>query len=289
MSLVCALWGFSFVVSKYAMQQGFTEMTLACVRYAFVCLVMLPALSLQEGLHFPAREDFLPLLLSGLTGVTFYFMFEYMGVMRTTVVNASLVLAAVPVFSILFGALRGKKYTPACWLGVCISMLGVFFVVYFGTNDAQGQTQGQVLLGNLFLLGAALCWVSYIEISKKQLMKHSSLYVTTWQGVFGFIALIPAALSELSHWQPVPFSGFLCALFLAVICSALCFFWYGQSLPALSSIQAAIFINVSPIVSVIAGVLLLGEPLHIAQAVGGVLILGSIFLVNIGARRSERG
>lgn len=284
MTFICATWGFSFVVSKYAMQQGFTEFTLAFVRYIFVCMIMLPILQKQEGLHLPEKKDRPAIILSGVTGVTLYFICEYMGVMRTTVVNASLVLAAIPVLSILYGALRGRVYRPACWAGVFISMVGVFFVVYFGAASESESVRGQVLLGNLLLLGASLCWVIYIELSNKLLRKYTSLNLTAWQALVGLIALAPTALLDMPRWQPISLGGIASALFLALICSGLCYFWYAQSIIALSPIQAAIFVNVNPIVAVLAGVLLLGEAVVGMQLIGGAMIVGSILLVNVGMR-----
>lgn len=286
MTFVACMWGFSFVVSKFAMQQGFGEFTLAFVRYVFVCLVMLPALRRVEGrLSLPKKGDRLAVALSGVFGISLYFMCEYLGVMRTTVANASLVLAAIPVLSILWGALRGRRYQAACWLGVAVSMLGVFLVVYFGASNASGGFDRTVLLGNLLLLGACVCWVVYIEISNRLLLRYSSLNLTTWQGVAGLIALVPMALLEVPRWRPVPVAGWLAALFLALVCSALCFFWYAQALKALSPIQAAIFVNLNPIVAVLAGVLLLGETVLPLQLLGGALIVGSILLVNVGMSR----
>lgn len=284
-SFVSGMWGFSFVVSKYAMQQGFGEFTLAFVRYVFVCLVMLPILRAREGgWNPPDRKDWPAVVLSGVTGISLYFVCEYLGVMRTTVVNASLVLAAIPVFSILWGAIRGIHYRPVCWLGMAVSLLGVFFVAYFGAREGGGFN-ATVVVGNLLLIAACVCWVVYIEISKKLLTRYSSLNLTTWQGVAGLLALLPAALLEAGRWRSVSLGGLGAALFLALVCSALCFFWYAQAISALSPIQSAIFINLNPIVAVIAGVLLLGETMMPLQLLGGALIVGSIVLVNIGMSR----
>lgn len=252
------------------------------MRYVFVCLVMLPAVRLREGgWNPPRKKDWPAVFISGALGISLYFAFEYLGVMRTTVANASLVLAAIPVFSILWGAIRGRHYRPACWLGVVVSMVGVFLIAYAGSRSG-GALDRTALVGNLLLIGACLCWVAYIEISNNLLRNYTSLNMTAWQGMAGLVALLPMALWEAPRWQPVSLGGWAAALFLALICSALCFFWNAQTITALSPIQAAIFINLSPVVAVVAGVLLLGETVSLAQIIGGALIIGSIILVNIG-------
>ncbi len=287
-SFVSIMWGLSFIASKFAMQQGFGEFTLAFVRYAMVCLIMPPLLFRRDhGVKLPAKRDFIPILLSGTAGITLYFVCEYMGVMRTTVANASLVLAAIPVLAILYGALRGRKYRAACWAGVAVSIAGVFLVVYFGARTEGGGVNTTVLLGNLLLLGACVCWVVYIEISNKLLRTYDSMTLTVWQGIAGLVTLLPLALYEgaAGKWRPVPIGGWLAVAFLAVICSALCFFWYAQAIRALSTLQVAVFINLNPIVAVAGGALFLHEGFDIRQMIGGVLIVTSILLVNAGSRR----
>ena len=282
-TFVSTMWGLSFIASKYAMQRGFGEFTLAFVRYVLVCLVMLPVLRVKEGkLTLPQRKDWPAIIISGVLGISIYFILEYMGVMRTTVANASLVLAAIPVLSILWGALRGRRYRAVCWLGVLVSLAGVFFVVYFCAASEDGGFDLSVLLGNLMLLGASVCWVVYIELSDRLLTRYTSLNLTCWQGVAGLIALLPTALLESPRWQPVAWDGWMAVLFLALICSALCFFWYAQAIRALSPMQAAAFVNLNPLVAVLGGVLLLGEPVTLMQLAGGALIVGSILMINYG-------
>lgn len=284
-TFVNVMWGLSFIASKYAMQQGFGAFTLAFVRYVFVCITMLPVLRLKEGsLHLPQKKDLPAVILSGVSGITLYLVCEYTGVMRTTAANASLMLAVVPALSIVWGAIRGKRYAPVCWLGVAVSLAGVSCVAYFGAAEAGGTLNATVLLGNLLLLGACVCWVAYVEISNRLLTRYSSLNLTTWQGVAGLIALAPLALLESPNWQPVPISAWLSVLFLALVCSAVCFFLYAQAIRNLSPMQAAIFINLNPIVTAIAGAAFLGESITAMQLVGGLLIIGSILLVNYGMR-----
>ena len=114
------------------------------------------------------------------------------------------------------------------------------------------------------------------------LTRYTSLNLTCWQGVAGLIALLPTALLESPRWQPVAWDGWMAVLFLALICSALCFFWYAQAIRALSPMQAAAFVNLNPLVAVLGGVLLLGEPVTLMQLAGGALIVGSILMINYG-------
>ena len=49
----------------------------------------------------------------------------------------------------------------------------------------------------------------------------------------------------------------------------------------MSPLASAIFINLIPLTTLLGGVLLLGETLTWQAALGGAMIIGSIFLVNM--------
>lgn len=285
-TFVSVVWGLSFVASKHALNEGFTPFTLALARYALVVAVMLPLLRAKEGrIKLPARRDIPAFIATGVTGVSLYYILEGMGVARTTVSNASLVIASIPVLSLLWGALRGRKYRAACWLGVLLSVIGVFFVVYFGASDEAGGINQSVLVGNLLLVGASACWVTYIEISDRLLTRYSSLSLTVWQSVAGLVTLVPVALFETGGIVIPPLGGWLAILYLALFCSVLGFVWYADALSALSPMQAAIFVNLNPLVAVIGGILIFGDPFTIWQGLGGALVIGSVLLVNVGMRK----
>lgn len=274
---VNVMWGLSFIASKTALGSGFGPFTLAMTRYVLTCVMMLPLLRLREGeLRLPKRGFWL-LLLSSLCGISLYFLFEYEGLARTTASNASLIIASVPVFTMLYSALfRRQRYNAACWIGVALSLVGVYFVVRYGGEG------GGSLVGNLLLLGAVVCWVAYIELTDHLLAHYgySSLELTCWQSVLGTLTLLPLSLTESVDFTAIAPVGWWATLFLAVVCSALCYILYADSIRVLKPMRTALFINLNPLAALLGGVVLLNEPLTPAQLGGGAIILISIFGVN---------
>ena len=90
------MWGLSFIASKHALSSGFSPMMLALVRYVMASACLLPMTLMKEKRLRLRRADILPMALSGLMGITLYYFFEYQGISRTSTVNASLILAAIP-------------------------------------------------------------------------------------------------------------------------------------------------------------------------------------------------
>lgn len=285
-SFVNILWGLSFIASKSALSNGFQPFSLAFVRFFAASALLLPILKKRQGSLRPPRGALPMLLLSALLGMTLYFLFEYGGLQRTSASTASLIIAAVPAFTLIYGLLfRRQRYRAVCYLGVAFSLLGVFLIVHFGADGG-----GDTLLGNFMILGACLCWVGYIQVTDVLMRKCTSLEVTAWQSLLGALTLLPCALTEGLDWPAVTPVAWLMALYLAVLCSVVAYLLYVGAVRELEPLRAALFINLNPLAAVLGGVMLLGETLSPMQLVGGAIVLASIFLVNRGsAGETKRG
>ena len=271
------MWGLSFIASKHALSSGFSPMMLALVRYVMASACLLPMTLMKEKRLRLRRADILPMALSGLMGLTLYYFFEYQGISRTSTVNASLILAAIPILTMVVEAVVDRRRMRGPQIaGAVISVAGTAIIVLGGSSEGAAS-----LAGDLLILGASVVWVAYIFISRKLRDGYSSLSMNTWQALIALVTLIPMALADPCDLGAIPASGWLAAAVLAVICSALCYWLYGNALHEMSPLASAIFINLIPLTTLLGGVMLLGETLTWQAALGGAMIIGSIFLVNM--------
>ena len=271
------MWGLSFIASKHALSSGFSPMMLALVRYVMASACLLPMTLMKEKRLRLRRADILPMALSGLMGITLYYFFEYQGISRTSTVNASLILAAIPILTMVVETVVDRRRMRGPQIaGAVISVAGTAIIVLGGSSEGAAS-----LAGDLLILGASVVWVAYIFISRKLRDGYSSLSMNTWQALIALVTLIPMALADPCDLGAIPASGWLAAAVLAVICSALCYWLYGNALHEMSPLASAIFINLIPLTTLLGGVMLLGETLTWQAALGGAMIIGSIFLVNM--------
>ena len=271
------MWGLSFIASRHALSSGFSPMMLALVRYVMASACLLPMTLMKEKRLRLRRADILPMALSGLMGITLYYFFEYQGISRTSTVNASLILAAIPILTMVVEAVVDRRRMRGPQIaGAVISVAGTAIIVLGGSSEGAAS-----LTGDLLILGASVVWVAYIFISRKLRDGYSSLSMNTWQALIALVTLIPMALADPCDLGAIPASGWLAAAVLAVICSALCYWLYGNALHEMSPLASAIFINLIPLTTLLGGVMLLGETLTWQAALGGAMIIGSIFLVNM--------
>lgn len=283
MVFVNVMWGLSFIFSKHAMLAGFPSLTLAFLRYIVATVLLCPMVLAKEKSMKLHKKDILPMFASALVGITLYYGFEYAGIQRTSTVNASLILAAIPIITMIVEAIVYRSRLSARQLvGSLISLAGVGLVVATGADEGQSS-----IIGDMCILGAAIVWVCYIFISRSLRAKYSSLGMNAWQALFSLVTLLPMSLTEKSQWQPVPWDGWASLLVLAVVCSALCYWIYGNALSELSPLASAIFINLIPLTTILGGVFFLGESLSWMQAIGGILIVASIFVINLSGSKKK--
>ncbi len=282
MVFVNVMWGLSFIASKHAMNAGFTPMTLALFRYVVASACLVPITLLTEKRMPLRKQDVLPMILSGLTGITFYYFFEYYGIQRTSTVNASLILAAIPILTMLAEAVVYQtRLRPAQVAGAVISMIGVGMILFSGSNEGEAS-----IVGDLLIMGASIVWVAYIFIGRRLRSQHTSLGMNSWQAITALITLLPLAVGEGCDLASIPWDGWAAMAVLAVICSALCYYLYGNALFEMSPLASAIFINLIPLTTMVGGVVLLGETLTWLTVVGGGMVIGSIFLVNMTEKKA---
>jgi drug/metabolite transporter (DMT)-like permease len=270
-------WGLSFVSSKAVLNSGVPPMTMVAIRFVIASIVLNLLVRKFDPKARLGKKDILPLALSGLFGLTIYFFFEARGIKLTSASHASLIIASIPVFTVIAEAVFYR--TRISWLaaaGIALSVAGVAFLVWRpGERLASGS-----LVGDLFMLGACLSWVVYILLSKNLHKRMSEIAITAYQSVFGTIFMLPLALLERSQWVPITLAAGLNLAYLALFCSALSNFLYVYALSRLGPIVISPYVNLIPVVSVLGGVLILGERLAWGQVVGGVLIIAGVLIVN---------
>jgi len=271
-------WGLSFVSSKTILNTGVPPMTMVCIRFVLATVILNLFLRKFDPAARLRAKDVPALAASGLVGVTIYFFFESRGIKLTSASHASLIIAVIPVITVLAEALL--FCTRISWLsaaGVALSVVGVVFVVQ---RPGTGSGSAFSLAGDLFMFGACVSWVVYIILSKNLHKRLSEIAITAYQSLFGTLFLIPFALLEMRQWVPVTLSAGLNLAYLAVFCSALSNFLYVYALSRLGPIAVSPFVNLIPVVGVLGGVALLGEAIGWSQILGGVVILAGVLMVS---------
>jgi len=277
------VWGISFVSTKVVLAE-FPPVSIAFLRQ-FVALIPLFVLCFlkKENLKIE-RNEVLRFILAAFFGIVLYFVFENNGLTLTTASNASMLVAAIPIFVLIVESIaQRKRISVPSLLCIIASVSGVYLVVFEGgLPDFSSGT----FLGNLLIFGAMFSWIVYTFISDRLGKKYSSLKMTTIQTIISIPLFFPFVAGELGSWRVPSLTSILNLLFLGVFCSALAYVFYLGGIKILGPVLPSSLLNLIPVVTIIAGVVFLNETLSVYQAAGSILIIGSLTILSIYRTRS---
>lgn len=281
--LVAVIWGMTFLSIKVAVRE-LGPMSLALSRFVIASLI-LPLIALATKTSLRVRTKDLPLLaFSGLTGITFYFFFENNGIMRLSASESSIIIGTIPVLTLIVDILLYKrKPSPSVALGILLSFLGVALIVL--RSEAAAASPG----GYLFMVGAAASWVLYSFLTKPFSGAYPLLSITFWQIFFGTLGCLPFALLERQDFSGIGAATILNVLFLGVLASAFGYWLYVIVLDRLGASRSSVFINLIPVVSIVASFILLGERLAPLQLAGGAVTIAGVYLATAARTSGDRG
>jgi drug/metabolite transporter (DMT)-like permease len=277
------IWGTTFVATKVALAVVGPFM-LTLLRFVFASLVLLPLAWAEHRARRPVWA-WRPLLLAGLVGGCLYFSLQNLGMVYTTATKASLILGGVPAMIALLSALAlGERIGLWRALGIAASIGGVAIIVLAG----QGATwAGGQWLGDLLIVATGLSWAVYTIVTKGHEGRVSPTQVSAATVGLGALFLVPLTgyevLARPAAW-PTPLA-WLAIGYLGFVASTAPFLLWNYALTQVDASEAAVYINLVPLVAVLSSILLLHETVAPGQWLGGALVLAGVWAAG---RKPER-
>lgn len=282
------IFGFSYLFSKMALDV--TEpMILLCARFTVTFLV-LNLLVAARVLRLDLRGKRLwgPILL-GILQPVLYFILENYGLKYTTTSFTGMISAISPIFTAALGALLlRERPTGRQWIGIAVSILGVVLV-------SVGGTGGRNTVGGCICLLAAYFVGSFYSLYVRKLSKKFTPFELTYvMFTVGFVFFAVLAFAQyrgetvgmlrsaLEHGEFIA-----SILYLGGVASCGAYMMANYSLSRLTVARSTIFGNFGTVVSVLAGVVIMGDEFTWVSAISFALIMGGIWIVNHFARSSE--
>ena len=271
-SATILIWGGTPVVTKVAVD-GLDAVVVGILRTVIASAVVLPVVAFG-GVAFPRTTTERGLLaLSALGGFVVFPLLFSLGLARTSAAHGALVLASLPIFTGLFGALFERRAPRGrWWLGAGVALAGeVALIAYrFGLGGAGAGLAGDLLVV-LSCAGAALGYVAGGRLSRTL----GTWPTTLWGLTAGGILLVPALalVGSDTDWTAIGVDVWLAVGYLALLSSILAYVaWYwALARGGFARVGAAQFAQ--PVVSLALAALLLAEPITPPLAASAAVIL----------------
>ncbi|WP_438940671.1 DMT family transporter [Faucicola osloensis] len=218
--------------------------------------------------------------LSGLCGITLYFLLENTALLYTYSSNAALLVTASPLFTVLIASfiIKTHAFSKLLLIACVMALVGVALVL---ANQPMSLTNG--MLGNILAILSGLAWSFFgfansaikDELSPMVRMRKVFLYGIITASLYMLVT--GEAFINLHAFTPMNLANLL---FLGGIASALCFVLWTNANKHLGVVKTSLYIYFIPLIAVLLGVVLLGETITISTILGGILIALAVFLAN---------
>nr|WP_297460034.1 DMT family transporter [uncultured Halomonas sp.] len=260
-------------------------LTISWARVFIALLVMVPIGASQMWRARPILKAHWPSLLGlALTGVAFFNALIYAALKTTSSTNVAILESTIPVVTILFGfAFFGERYRIVQWLGVALSLAGAVAVV----TQGDANPAGGVTIGDAIMLIAILTWVGYSLLVKEHMAKFPRYGGLLAMLIIANLALAPLAMLEWVWHGSVPSIDIDQALglaYLGIFPSVIALLFYNSAIGDIGPTQAAVFLNLLPVFTMLGAWLLLGETITPIQIVGSLVVIGGVLLTMRGRR-----
>lgn len=278
MVLLCLIWGVGHVAAKFT-AQGISLVFQSGIRSVVATGLLLAWVHLRKIPLWERDRTFWPGVLAGLLFAA-EFIFIFAGLATTDAARMVVFVYLAPCMT-AFGLhflIPQERLNARQWAGVVLAFTGV--AVAFGDGFAGGRG---TLLGDFFgLLGAAFWAATTVLIRATRLASVSAPKTLFYQlAVSGPVLLAASALMGepgVIRLTPPIVAAFLYQCVAVAFASFLTWFWLLRHYLAA---RLSVLTFLTPLFGVMAGVLLLGEPLTPFFAVAAVLVGAGIYLVNL--------
>lgn len=277
--------GPSYTYAQFA-AKALAPLPLMGMRLTLSGLLLLPLFFYYGGLRSfrPTRRQWWQLsllVLCGILGNQFFFL---TGLRYTTPANSALLFALTPMAVLLIAVyyLRNEKLNGLKLLGVALALCGV--VVIFMEKGLR--LEGDTLLGNAITLIAVGMWACYVAFSRKILSGFNTNQATAVLMALGAIFFIPFNVYLLPQldYAAVPMMAWFGLGYVVVVNSVLSYLMISYALSVIPSSEVAIYMNLQPVAATLFSVVFGYEVLTGGFALGALLTLTGIFVLNRAQR-----
>src|SRR6266516_2289248 len=278
--LAVVLWGISFVATKAALRE-ISPITLIFTRFALGTGVLVLILKIRRESPIPPRDTLPSLALMGFVGVFVHQMLQVHGLTLTTAVRTGWLIGLIPIWSAVLSAIvLHERFGARKVLGLLLGTVGAIVVI------TRCELSSRVLalpatVGDLLILASTVNWAIYTILGRATLKRLGSAKATAAAMFAGWAMLIPffVRIGGWREYASLSSAGLSAVVFLGIGCSGLGYlFWYA-ALERIETSKVAAFLHLEPLVTLLAAVIVLGEPVAVSTVIGGLFVLAGVYSV----------
>ena len=280
--LAALFWSGNFIVGKFATLFQVPPLTLNAFRWISVWFILIPFTykEIYENLPY-IKKNWLVISFMGIITISTFNSVVYFALNYTQVINAVLMLAAIPAATIVLSSLMKIEKTNIFQIvGLMLSIIGVGAIISNG--DIQKIISLSFNKGDLWMLVCVITWSLYSTLLKKHKFKLSQFTLIQLMVSIGILFLIPQFFYEKSIGLELNLNkAFFLILFYVVMFPAIAaYYCWQKGIEIIGPNRSTMFIQLMPLFSAIMAILIFNEKFELYHFAGASFILTGIYLSN---------
>ena len=280
--LAALFWSGNFIVGKFATLFQIPPLTLNVFRWISVWFILIPFTYKEIYYNLPyIKKNWLVISFMGVITISTFNSVVYFALNYTQVINAVLMLAAIPAATIILSSLMKIEKTNIFQIfGLLLSIIGIGSIISNG--DIQKIISLSFNKGDLWMLVCVITWSLYSTLLKKHKFKVSQFSLIQLMVSAGILFLIPQFFYEKSIGLELNFNkAFFLILFYVVIFPAIAaYYCWQKGIEIIGPNRSTMFIQLMPLFSAVMAIIIFNEKFELYHFVGAIFILTGIYLSN---------
>lgn len=289
-------WGLVWPLSKMLLAYG-SPAQIASLRYLFVFLCFVPLMWLWKISFKIPRVVLVPTLLTGALNALYSYLM-YAGMPYGDSGNAGVITEVLSpiIAAFLWSVYKRESLAKSAKIGLMLGLLAGAFLV-----DLFGNWRAMFSAFYIIYVLASLDWAALMISSRLATERINAIALNFYTSVMTFALLAPALFMDFggsfsvggeiargasggafitSLWDK-PLAFFVLLGVAAVFCTVFATTIFYKALFVLGVVEGGIYALLAPVFALGFAYLLLGEVPKWHTIVGGVLAVGSIYIINV--------
>jgi len=256
------------ILAKLAYKGGANPISTLTLRFTFASIILYIYIK-NKNLSLKLNKEQIKLILFlGVVGYSMTSILLFLAYNYIDVGIAGMILHTYPLMVMILSIVIYKeKFKMKKFLYLIITTIGVFIMLDVNVGNVNN-------IGVILVLLSALCYAIYVIGASNEKLKNINSFVITF-----YISIISAVVGSgtgvitSSFNSTINFYGIISILLIAFISTVVALMAFLRGVKLIGPTNSAIFGALEPIVSLVLGVIVLGEAISIKIIIGSVIII----------------
>ncbi len=276
---VCFFWGTTWLASKEGVQH-MPALQLAAIRQ-FIGAVCYLSFFMFKKTPWPKGKQWRTIFILAILNFVLSNGLSTWGVKYISSGLGAVLGAIFPLWIVIISLFNGEKLSRLSITGLLVSFVGVCIVFSDYLSDL---IQPDFQLGILLSITATITWALGSMYTKKKAKNFNPYFSLGLQMLISSILLFAytGATGTSVPILAIPAQAWWAIAYLVIFGSITTFVAFIYALQHLPTEISSIYAYINPLIAVLLGAIIFGEPLTVVLGIGILVVLFGIYLVNKG-------